>query len=527
MLTGGDGARLFQKSDFGVGHVDGAGTIALDAATFAGPAAKHGWRGRIEDWAHEVDLVPDLGRDIGTVHWWRGLLTCLTLCGTMLYVAPGMEPVPGRAPAALTTGQFDQLRSQMVMPLALGADSGRHMGPTDAVARLTETPERPSIDLDAVVGNGDSFGRMLQRAGVSANDAGEALALIGGAVDPGSIAAGTRVKITLGRRPTRSVPRPLDALSVRARLDLALEIARIDGALTLKQIPIAVDDTPLRIRGTVGGSLYRSARAAGADPRTIQTYLKVIAQQVSLDGDVGAGDRFDMVVAHRRAATGETETGELLFAGLDRARGKSINMLRWTLDGRDHWFEASGVGEKRAGLARPVAGNMTSRFGMRSHPILGYTRMHKGVDFGAPYGAPIYAVSAGRVVFAGRNGGHGKYVRLDHGGGIGTGYAHMSSIVAQPGERVRQGQVIGYVGSTGLSTGPHLHYEVYRRGVAVNPLTVKFMQAPRLSGARLAAFRAKLAQLKNLPVGDPSPAVAEAAGEQVIPAGVGRVILAR
>lgn len=496
--------------------MDGAGSVALNAPARipfgrAGLArglrapAQWTWREAVADWAHRVDLTPDLGRDVGSRTWWRGLATCTSLCGVMLMAAaPGFAPIPGAVERPLPEAQFDQLRAQMITPLAAGADTGGRMGPTDAVAPLARTPERPSIFLNAVVGTGDSFARMLQRAGVGGRDAIDVMGLVGNAADPGSIPAGTRVGIMLGRRSSRNMPRPLDALSVRARLDLALEIRRDNGVLSLREIPIAVDNTPLRIRGRVGGSLYAAARAAGADPATIQSYLKTLAGQVSLASGVGADDRFDMIVAHRRAATGETETGKLLFAGLDRAGGKPVNMLRWTVGGQDQFFEASGVGQTRGVMTAPVAGHLTSSYGMRFHPILGYSRMHQGVDFGARWGTPIYAATSGRVVFAGVHGGHGNFVKIDHGDGIATGYGHMSRIAASSGQMVRQGQVIGYVGSTGLSTGPHLHYEVYRNGVAVNPLGVKFMQAAQLTGQALAAFRAKLVALKGLPVGVPA-----------------------
>jgi murein DD-endopeptidase MepM/ murein hydrolase activator NlpD len=518
---------VFQKSEFGVGLSGGAGAIALGG--IAAPAhvddTHSGWRQRISDWAHDIELAPDLGRNIGTLHWWRGMATCALLCGTMIWAAPGINPVPGYTPPPLAGSQFDQLRSQMITPLALGGDSGRHMGATDAVAPLAETPERPSVDLDAVIGVGDGFSRMLRRAGVSDGDADQVRALIGGAVDPDSIREGTRVSMTLGRRANRSQPRPLDALSVRARFDLALEITRQNGVLAMKQIPIAVDDTPLRIRGTVGGSLYAAARAAGADPETIQSYLKILSQRLSIAEDIGASDKFDLVVEHRRAATGETETGKLLFAGIERSGRRAVNMLRWTVDGRDQWFEASGVGERRGVLAAPVAGRLSSSFGMRFHPLLRYSRMHQGVDFAAAHGSPIHAVTEGTVVYAGRHGGHGNYVRINHGGGLGTGYAHMSRIAAYPGERVRQGQIIGYVGSTGLSTGPHLHYEVYRNGATVNPMSVRFTQAAQLAGAQLAAFKAKLNRLKSLPVGLPATTFATPTGS--VSVGGGQMARAR
>lgn len=502
-----------------MGQVDGAGTVALAPTGYSTnlPALRPArWSDRASVWAQDVELVPDLGRDIGSARWWRGLATCVGLCAIAIATAPGFRPVPGEAPAELTDPQFDQMRAQMITPLAYGADSGLRMGPTDAVAPLTSTPERPRIELTAAVGQGDSFAHMLQRAGVSRTDVDAVVGMIGGVADPNGIAAGTPVQIVLGRRPSRAVPRPLESLSVRARLDLALDITRQGSGLTMREINIAVDDTPLRIRGAVGDGLYRSARAAGADPSTIQAYLKIIGGQLSLASDVGANDRFDIIVAHRRAATGETETGELLFAGLDRARGKSVNMLRWTIDGRREWFEASGVGKARPGMTAPVAGRLSSGFGLRRHPILGFSRMHAGIDYAAPSGTPIYAASAGRVAYAGRHGGHGNYVRLSHAGNLGTGYAHMSRIAVSAGDRVRQGQVIGYVGSTGLSTGPHLHYEVYRNGGVVNPMSVKFAQAPILSGAKLRAFKDRLAELKSLPVGVSQPAMASHAARPVV-----------
>ena len=137
--------------------------------------------------------------------------------------------------------------------------------------------------------------------------------------------------------------------------------------------------------------------------------------------------------------------------------------------------------------------------------------MHRGIDFGAAYGSPIYATTDGTVAFAGRHGGHGNYVRLNHAGGMATGYAHMSRIVARPGAHVRQGQVIGYVGSTGLSTGPHLHYELYRGGVAIHPRSVSFVTTAQLAGENLKAFRARLASLMSVRIGNGAPAAVRTA----------------
>ena len=135
--------------------------------------------------------------------------------------------------------------------------------------------------------------------------------------------------------------------------------------------------------------------------------------------------------------------------------------------GADQFYNPQGESVVRSFLRTPMdASKVTSRFGMREHPILGYSAMHAGVDFGAPTGTPILAAGAGKVTMAGSNGGYGIYVKLEHTRDVGTGYAHMSRLGPgiKPGVAVRQGQVIGFVGSTGMSTGPHLHYEFYRGG---------------------------------------------------------------
>ena len=456
-----------------------------------------------------IDWTPDLAEDIGSARWFRGLGTMLGLSVLALSFWPDLSALEAAAPAPLASAERDEFRSQMIMPLALGADSGRRMGPDLRVVPLAFAPERPRVALVATLGQGDSFGRMLQRAGVGAGDAAQVSAMVAGAVPLGQIGPGTRFNVELGRREQSGAPRPLEKLAFRARFDLALDVTRADGGLVLSRRSIAVDDTPLRIRGVVGSSLYRSARAAGAPVKAIQQYLQAIDSHLSLDGDLAPGATFDMIVGYKRSAAGESEVGQLLFAGLEAGGKPRAQLLRWGPEGQ--FFEASGIGKPRASLFAPVAGRITSLFGPRRHPILGYTRMHAGIDFGAGHGAPIFAVSDAVVTYAGRHGGHGNYVRLEHGSGMASGYAHMSRIAVGAGTRVRAGQVIGYVGSTGLSTGPHLHYEVYKHGRTVNPMGVRFAVAQQVDAAQLAAFKARLAAIKSV---KPGAALASIAPKQ-------------
>jgi murein DD-endopeptidase MepM/ murein hydrolase activator NlpD len=405
----------------------------------------------------------------------------------------------------------------MIAPLALGADSGRRMAATGAVRALKAAPERPELSLLATLAPGDSLSGMLRRAGVGGGDAARVLALVGGAIDPGELAPGTQVDITLGRRSAPGEPRALKSLSFRARFDLALAVERGGdaGPLALTRTPIRIDETPLRIRGTVGPSLYRSARAAGAPPSAVQAYLRALGQQVDLEEGLLPTDTFDIIVQHRRAATGERQAGELLYAGIDRDERPRVQLVRWGQE----FYEASGVGEQKSGLVAPVPGRMTSHFGQRRHPILGYVRMHAGIDFKASYGTPIVAVTDGRVSGAGRMGGCGNAVRIDHGGSLQTRYCHMSQIAARGGQYVRRGQVIGYVGSSGLSTGPHLHYEMYREGRPVNPAQIAFVTRAQLSGSELKRFRESLSVLKDVApgaaLGDLAPTAVERAREPV------------
>jgi murein DD-endopeptidase MepM/ murein hydrolase activator NlpD len=448
-----------------------------------------------------VDLVVDLGQRIGSREWFRGLATCSALCYAAWSLAPSAAALPGAAPAPFNDAQFEEARALAIAPLALGADTGRRMAPTDAVEALPESPERPIIDLRATLGQGDGLARVLERAGVGGAEADEIATLVGGVLPVTEIRPGTIIDLTLGRRPNRMVARPLEKLAFRARFDLRIELSRANGVLALTRIPIAVDETPLRIQGRVGASLYRSARAAGAPARAVEAYIRALTSQISVPAGLSADDRFDIIIEHRRAATGETEIGALLYAGLGRASGRDLQLMQWTSEGRTQWFEASGVGRQSGGLQQPVPGPITSNYGLRMHPILGYSRMHRGLDFRASYGTPIVAAADGRVSRSGWAGGYGRQVRISHASGLSTSYSHMSRISVSPGASVRRGQVIGYVGSTGLSTGPHLHYEMYRNGASINPRSVRFMQRSQLAGSDLANFRSRLRNLLGTPVG--------------------------
>ena len=506
----------YPPAELSLAHVVGDGGASRKRHTRAASTLAEttgNWRAALSAKLSRADLAPDLGADIGSRRWLRGVATLIGLSAIAIAGWPGFSAVEAAPAMRIDDRVRDEFRSQMILPLALGADSGRRMGATMAVSPLAAAPERPRVDLVATLAQGDGFDRMLRRAGVSADEATQIAGMVSEAVDLESIEPGTQVDITLGRRAGPDAPRPVDALAFRARFDLQLAVERRDGKLVLDPRPIMVDSTPLRIRAKVGDSLYRSARAAGAPPSAVQQFLRTIGTNLDVNREIAATDEFDMIVEYRRAATGEVEVGDLLYAAIIRDDRPRKQMMRFGREGE--FYDASGEGVVQEGLIAPVPGRITSRYGMRRHPILAYRRMHSGLDFRARHGTPIYAATDGTVNYAGRNGGYGNYVRIRHAGNLATGYAHMSRIAVRNGEQVRRGQVIGYVGSTGLSTGPHLHYEMYRGGQKIDPSSVRFVNRAQLSASEMANFREQLVRLQMVEPGaaladlPPDPSLAE------------------
>lgn len=251
---------------------------------------------------------------------------------------------------------------------------------------------------------------------------------------------------------------------------------------------------PLRIRGVAGEELYWSLRAAGANPQVAAEYLSALATEIDV-GEVGPGDTFDLVLGGNH---------QLLYAGLQRVGQSGLQLVKWAANGRSEWIDAANASRpapaESSGFVMPAAGPVTSYFGYRYHPILHFTRFHAGIDIGASWGSPVVAAADGQVAAAGWAGGYGREVQIAHGGGIMSLYGHMSEIVASPGSFVHAGQVIGYVGSSGLSTGPHLHFEVRMRGTPVNPLGVRFTSAPVVDTHLADAVKARLKALLGVGV---------------------------
>ena len=249
-----------------------------------------------------------------------------------------------------------------------------------------------------------------------------------------------------------------------------------------------------RFSGQVGPDLSRSLEAAGVPEVQGREYVALLGRAIRLTDGISVDDRFDLVLLRNP----DGSLGQLVYAGMDRVARADVELMKWTDGKQIIWVNADGVGgEGSQGMEMPVHGRLTSGFGERFHPILGYERFHAGLDLAAAAGTPIVAAADGKVVSAGWAGGYGRAVAIAHAGGIETKYGHMSRIAAFAGELVHRGDVIGYVGSTGLSTGPHLHFEVLKNGRPVNPKSVASIGGGpgQLAGAKLAAFQNQLRQL--------------------------------
>ena len=270
---------------------------------------------------------------------------------------------------------------------------------------------------------------------------------------------------------------------------------------------VVAADTETRVvvlSGEVGNSLIASAKAQGLNDEQINTLTnEVFKYDVDLEEDVSPDDRFSVVVEQTFRNGELVDMSDVLAATL--TTGSLLHSgYRFEQNGKAEYFTADGRPLKKEFIRTPIPyAPLSSSFGGRRHPVLGVMRMHKGIDYRASSGTPIMAAGDARVVSAGRNGGYGNAVILDHGRGITTLYGHMSRIAKiRPGQRVEQGTIIGYVGSTGLSTGPHLHYEFRVGGVHRNPLTVTKNAPEPLRGAQLQSFYAaaskSLAKIQNV-----------------------------
>lgn len=338
---------------------------------------------------------------------------------------------------------------------------------------------------------GETFSSALQRSGAPAAEAAAALRAAGAVFAVGQVRPGMSVDLTL-ERAAEGVR--LAGLSFRSSPGEAVTVSREqDGGFNARAVQMPLTFEIARIAAVVQGSFYESAVALGATEAEVGLFAEVFGYDVDFQRDIREGDRFEIVFERFFDDLGQTvRTGDPLFLALETRRGwRTYYRFQANASDDPEWYDGGGRSARTALMRTPVNGaRLSSGFGLRLHPILGYTRMHRGIDFAAPVGAPIMAAGDGVVEAIDVRGGYGLYVRLQHRDGYETVYAHMSRFARglRAGQRVEQGQTIGYVGSSGASTGPHLHYEVLVNGAHINPTNLNLGVGANLEGDDLVAF---------------------------------------
>jgi murein DD-endopeptidase MepM/ murein hydrolase activator NlpD len=249
-------------------------------------------------------------------------------------------------------------------------------------------------------------------------------------------------------------------------------------------------------------SIYETALRNHIPRPLIDDLIRIYSYDVDFQRKVQPGDSFEVFYAGEDENANDNSKNEILYALLTTG-GETRKFYRYqtTDDNTVDYYDESGKSAKKFLVRKPVSdGTITSGFGGRNHPILGYTKMHTGVDWGSAMGTPIFAAGNGTVEKADWEGGYGKYIRIRHANGYETAYGHMSAFARgmEPGKKVRQGQVIGYVGSTGLSTGAHLHYEILINGRFVDPMKIKLPRGRVLESTLLAGFEQERVRLDNM-----------------------------
>ena len=386
-------------------------------------------------------------------------------------------------------------------------------GPVDTV----ELPDASFLDLASLIAaeetkpvkatlrRGQALPEALIKAGADRSDAHLAIQALFDAelIDPRRLQIGLTTNLVLGENTNSG--KAVKALTLGIEPGRQLLVKRLNDDFVALPLDAKLAPVYHRVTAPIETSLYETARKLGAEDQQIVDFASAFAYDIDFQREIYPGDAFEMVFPTWQDERGRIiKSGELAYAEL-RGLRKTKAYYRHTPsdDGISGWFDRSGESATRFLMKTPINGaRLSSSFGRRRHPISGYTRMHKGTDFAARTGTPVYAAGNGVIERASRYGGYGNYVRIRHANGYKTAYAHLSRYGrgAKKGRRVRQGDIIGYVGSTGASTGPHLHYEVMVGGKHVNPMSLDLPTGRKLADSEgmLAEFEAKQRKIDQI-----------------------------
>ena len=353
----------------------------------------------------------------------------------------------------------------------------------------------PSTVQTVTLKPGDNLGPLLQRNGLSGQEAYRVTQAFGDVYRPQNLRAGQDFNLHF----TGEV---LDHLTFKPNVETTVFVDRTGENYAARKIDAEFKYETIGVKSTIENSLYVDATRLGAPDKVVVQFANIYEYSVDFQRDIQPGDAFAMFFEVARDQKGNiVKAGDLLYTSFS-PRGKTSEY--WLFEdskGRENFYDADGKTAKRKLRATPINGaRLSSSYGRRKHPILGYRKMHAGVDFAAPSGTPILAAGSGTVERANRYGSFGNYIRIRHTDGYKTAYAHLKSFArgVRAGAYVKQDQVIGYVGTTGRSTGPHLHYEVHHHGKKINPRRLSQLSGKPLSKDQHPAFKSRRAEIENM-----------------------------
>ena len=417
---------------------------------------------------------------------------------------PAQAELSSAAAAEQDTAPLDPAEAGLVEPALSYSAAGEEDLQTQVAALPLEEPETKPMKLATLmVEPGDTLMALLTDAGIARQEAYEAITALEEVFSPRRLRAGQEIKIALAESDdAEGEGFSLVSLALQPDVETDVSVDRDDtGFYKALSTPRELTVGSEYGEGSIESSLYQASLDAGMPHGTLMDLIRVFSFDVDFQRDIHKGDGFRALYDLHYDDKGEiVKTGEVRFASLVLG-GKERRYYRYTTEeGETDYFDPDGKSVRRTLMRTPIDGaRLSSGFGMRKHPILGYSRMHKGTDFAAPTGTPVYAAGNGKIVVAGRNGGYGNYVRIRHNSRYQTAYAHLHGFARGigKGSRVEQGQIIAYVGSTGRSTGPHLHYEVLVDGTQVNPRTIDLPTGTVLAGAELEKFQMHRARIEQ------------------------------
>ncbi len=379
---------------------------------------------------------------------------------------------------------------------ALSASAAESNVMTSPVGSVTETASIPEIEPrreTVILEKGSNLMATLTATGLERTVAYNAIEALRDVYNPRKLRAGQEFDLVYSA-PMEDSIELLDELSFQPDPETIVSVSRTDSGFEASSDKIELTTKKNVASGTIEQSLFLAAERNGVPIPVLMSLIELYSYEVDFQRDIQPGDSFEVMYQELENDKGErVRYGDLLYASMTLS-GHEVRLYSYTdSNGETDFYNQKGESYRRALMRTPINGaRLSSGFGKRKHPILGYTKMHKGIDFAAPRGTPIFAAGNGTIAKIGRNGGYGNYIRIRHNDSYETAYAHMKGFAKglKQGSRVKQGDVIGYVGTTGASTGPHLHYEILKNNAQVNPIRVKMPSGKKLKGDELKTFLA-------------------------------------